>query len=95
MKLLFLGIPGMLIYEGFDNNRRPISCRKGDWVEVSQEKAERLLQDFPEAWRREDAAPPPAPVTERPVEEATPTTGQVIVPAPLEKKPGPRKKHGR
>mgnify|MGYP001213462984 CR=1 FL=1 len=95
MKLLFLGIPGMLIYEGFDNNRRPISCRKGDWVEVSQEKADRLLQDFPEAWRREDASPPPAPVTERSVEEVTPTTGQVIVPAPLEKKSGPRKKHGR
>lgn len=95
MKLLFLGIPGMLIYEGFDNNRRPISCRKGDWVEVSQEKAERLLQDFPEAWRREDASPLPAPVAEPPVVEVTPVTEQASLPAPLEKKPGPRKKHGR
>lgn len=97
MKLLFLGIPGMLIYEGFDNNRRPISCRKGEWVEVSQEKADRLLQDFPEAWRREDAAPPlaPAPVAEQSVAEVTPETEQVRMPAPLEKKPGPRKKHGR
>ncbi len=87
MKLLFLGIPGMLIYEGFDNNRRPISCRKGDWVEVSQEKADRLLQDFPEAWRREDVAPPPASAPEEPVAG--------IMPALLEKKPAPRKKHGR
>ncbi len=95
MKLLFLGIPGMLIYEGFDNNRRPISCRKGDWVEVSQEKGDRLLKDFPEAWRREDAAPPPVPVAERPVEEVTLATEQMSAPAPLEKKPVPRKKHGR
>ncbi len=96
MKLLFLGIPGMLIYEGFDNNRRPISCRKGDWVDVSAEKADRLLQDFPEAWRREDAAaPPPAPAPKEPVAEITPAPEQVSVPVPLEKKPGPRKKHGR
>lgn len=95
MKLLFLGIPGMLIYEGFDNNRRPISCRKGDWVEVSQEKADRLLQDFPEAWRKEDASPPPAPVAERPIAEVTPVAEQASLPTPVEKKPGPRKKHGR
>lgn len=91
MKLIFLGIPGMLVYEGFDNNRRPISCRKGDWVEVSQEKGDRLLQDFPGAWGKEEVGQG----EKEPMVEAPPIPDLLGAPMRLDKKPGLRKKHGR
>jgi hypothetical protein len=91
MKLIFLGIPGMLVYEGFDINRRPISCRKGDWVEVSQEKGDRLLQDFPGAWGKEEVVQG----AKEPVVEVPPIPDLLGAPMPLDKKPVLRKKHGR
>jgi hypothetical protein len=72
-------------------NRRPISCRKGDWVEVSQEKGDRLLQDFPGAWGKEEVVQG----AKEPVVEVPPIPDLLGAPMPLDKKPVLRKKHGR
>lgn len=57
VRLKFLGVPkpaNSLNYTGFDPVlRRPIAVVKGDWVEVSREKARQLVEDFPGAWQEE------------------------------------------
>jgi hypothetical protein len=57
-----------------------------------RKKGDRLLQDFPGAWGKEEVVPPGA---KEPVVEVPPIPDLLGAPMPLDKKPVLRKKHGR
>jgi archaellum component FlaC len=66
---MILKLVGMPSYRGFDGNVE-IHVEQNEIIQVSEEKAAQLLNDFPEVWEKVDKIKKKAKEVEEPVKEA-------------------------